>query len=338
MTITPGGSKGNFEYLDLSYPEDSVVVNNTTNKIRTIADELNYLDLASQANFSSRDANINFAGKTFTDMAEINLAKKDELLENEVLTSKSKRIAAYDKENVRKLFTYKENGFEYRAVEEGLLNEISNYQGEDIKYHDILNASKATFAKWAEEQGIDYDKIIPLGLVYRAENPIPGAQPTASLTHIDFDQNNTSEFMRANSLVWKGVVDQALGNYLSQEEFENIKIEHMVNMWMPLEDKPTENTLAMLDRSRIQSEDLRPFTAVFNPFPSFEVKFTAMTLSPSNKHQYVIQSDMKLGDMVLFNTFDTPHSAVTVPRPEAQKGLARRSVEIRAIFIKDKDI
>lgn len=335
MDIVPTGNRSDFNYLDLSYPENSPLVNNTTNKVMTIADELNYLDLAVRSNFNSIDTDVYFAGKQFKKMTEIDLSKKNELLESEVLTSASKRIAAYNRESVRKLFDYKENGFEYCPVEGELLAEISKFNDTDWQQDSrILEASKAAFTKLAEEQGIDYDMVIPLGLIYRSEKPLGTALPAATLTHIDFDQNNTSEVMQSNKHGWKVRVEGALGKTLSDEEFENIKIEHMMNMWMPLENKPTENTLAMMDTSRIQSEDVQPFTAVIKPSPFLELKFTAMTLKPSNKQQYIIQSDMKLGDGVLFNTFDTPHSAVTVPRPEAEKDLPRRSIEIRAIFVK----
>lgn len=326
-----------FDYLDIAFPETSNLANNTNNKISTIAEEFAHLDLANQSNPTAINANVNYLKDKA--LPELDTSKINELVTKEVLETKQMKIIAYSKEEIQKNFNFKNNGFEFGSCSEGLLKEVKSLKkhiaekGQNaeitMNFAPMLEASEKELELWAAKQGlvkgVDYDVIVPLGGVYRDESKAN----TFPIAHVDFPKEDTSKFMDSLSYLWKDAVEKKLNKKLTNEEYANVKIAMMVNIWMPLNEKPTKNTLAVMDTSRIKDSDLTPVTTHIGPFP---VKTNLV--SSSQKHQFFIQGDMKEGDEVIFNTLNTPHTAVNAPRPEASE-LPRQSAEIRAIFIKN---
>lgn len=336
----------------ISTLENSFLANNTINKTKTISEELNYLDLASKSNPVAIEAKIKYLSKEHNSPKYLskeynssNVSPNEkvsvESLQNneEAFTIKSKKVVAYKKKEAQKLFNFKKNGFVFSSYEGALLEEIKAFKPESYSQGlRVLFLTQEILEKWAKKQGIKYDVAIPLALVHRSESKDRSSTSLSpvSLTHVDFakstGENETKDFMKAFKPVWKTTVENALDKFLTDEEFENIKIVQMVNIWMPLNDKPTENTLALMDRSRIKQSDLIPFSTSVGE-GNRKIEFIGIVMVPSKKHQFVIQSDMKRGDMVIFDTLNTPHTAVMAPRSDAEKNLLRESIEIRAIFI-----
>lgn len=322
--------------------ERSSLANNTKNKTVTIKDELKYLDLAAADHLASIDADLNFAGKNFTDYAELTSRRQEKNIKNNLIETRSKRLAAYTGNDVQKLFDFKKNGFEFRSTNDEDLLKILKSTRKDNPYlfeDETLELTGKLVEKWAAEKKMEDVIVIPLSMVYRSEVPSKNVQPVAGLTHVDFKKNPTksTDNYRNLFLSVKPKIEDALNRNLTDEEFSNLELELMVNVWMPLQDAPTENTLAMMDTAGLDDKELRPFTnevLLEGPTGVFSIPFTVMTMRPSKRQQFIIQSDMKRGDYIIFDTLNTPHSAVKAPRKEAMPGLPRDSVEVRVFVIK----
>lgn len=327
-------------YLNLSFPETSLLANNTKNKILTIAEEFPHLDLASRSDARAYDVKVNYLTRKDikSKLVSLDSAQIDNLVKYEILEKKQIKIMAYKKEEVQKLFNFNENGFTFDTLSQdaktklsALGNQYRSLVQSIANFYPLGDDLEIILESWATEQGlikgVDYDQIIALGGAYRDQlraNTFP-------LSHVDFQKDDTSAFMSALSPIWKGRVAEKLKNpALTDQEYRNVKIANMVNVWMPLNDKPTKNTLAVMDTSRLQKEDLYPVRSKVGP-----LDVTTMLVHNSYKQQYVIQSDMKFGDMVIFETLNTPHTAVDVDRPEADPNEPRKSIEMRVIFIKE---
>lgn len=238
-------------------------------------------------------------------------------------------IMAYNKKEVKKFFNFKKNGFEFGTCSNQMKKELEPYLKlkSAVDHTALMKALKPQLEAWADAQGIEYDHVIVLGGVYRDEE----AGTTFPLVHIDFDKADTSKFMKDLRFLWKNNVQLGLNlSKLSDADYANINIVQMVNVWMPLNKTPTENTLGVMDNSRLNPKDLIPVRS-----KSHFLSFPSILTHSSKTQQFIIQTDIKFGDMIYFDTLNTPHAGVIVPRKGASKE-KRQSVELRAIIVKNK--
>lgn len=322
-------------YLIAALNADNLTMPKKEQRLKPAAmvDHLKYLDLFCRSHGVPRETNINLAGKNFKNYASLNAEDIEINLEDEILSGRKMNIMCYPKQEAQKLFNFKENGFIFSSFDQDADFHHAMTAAKDSPFYldetHLLEAANKLLEKWAVAQNIQYDVVASLGAIYRSESPSDEGNAPLPMTHVDTTKNATN-FLNTFSDHWKPNVEMALGKELTDQEFENLQIVQMVNIWMPLNESPTENTLAVMDISRINEKDLLPYSVELG-----ESSFTPMILHFSPKLQFVIQADMKFGDMVIFDSTKTPHTAATIPRPEAKKGLFRESLEIRAIFIQN---
>lgn len=305
--------------------------NKTDDAIKTISEKLFYLDLADQSNKRAIAASIGFTGKNFKPDTMISTSKMDELIEAEILTPLTKHVITYEKEDYKKLFNFKDNGFEYLACSPKFLNTLNRVDISTLSPNGLSTLKQelqAIVKEWATKQGIDFTDIIPMDFVYRStakesvgSDAIGGTRPPVTMSHIDFHPEGQLDFLP------EGFRDNITPHY---------EITQMVNVWLPLQPEPTKNTLAMMDVKRLRPEDLVPSTAEVSLPSGDSVQFKSLAINSSKRHQFVIQSDMKLGDMVIFDSMRTPHAAVDISRPNINEELPRKSLELRLMFGKAK--
>jgi hypothetical protein len=275
---------------------------------------------------------VNFAGPKFIPgESQLDHTKHKELVQNEVLKTEFRNITGYDREGIKK-FTFKENGFVYTSFEGGLYKLLKNYDINNKATQAMIDAEiKNMAAEWGMKEGIDFDVVVPLAPVYRKQYAAKGQPSPVPLTHVDFKKGER-DFLRAHQSVWKPLIENALQQKLSDEEYEGLVIAELVNFWMPVKnEKPTENTLAVVDTKTLKKVDLLPFPTQIGENP---MKFTAMTCHSKPGLELIFLDSMKVGDAVLFKTLRTPHTAVNVFRPEVTEDIERESVEYRVLFMK----
>lgn len=323
-------SKGKY-FLEALNPEIVTSRFKKAQKPASMAEHLKYLDLFAASHGTPRESNINMAGKNFTNYVQLLSEDIENNLEAEILSGKKMNVMCYPKNEAQKLFDFKKNGFVFSSfdLDKDFYLQMNMIKASPATTADtyLLFAANQLLEKWAVAQNIKFDVVASLGSIYRNESPDAYAYTPLPMTHVDTTKDATN-FLHTFTEIWKSNVEIALERELTNDEFEKLHIVQMVNIWMPLNDKPTENTLAVMDISRIEEKDLIPYSVDIG-----DSTFTPMTLHFSPKLQFVIQEDMKFGDMVIFDSTKTPHTAVTIPRPEAEQGLLRQSIEIRAIFI-----
>lgn len=238
-------------------------------------------------------------------------------------------------EKLRKDFNFHDNGFQYCALSSTLLQSLSQFSAEPFKnknrFELIISANKF-IASWGRENGI-IGTTAPLAMTYRSTNPEDQAIKAFFFAHVDYDANDMPNTWEINKNAWKANIQRFYGP-LSDGEYANLKINAMVNLWMPLNELPTINTLALMDISSSDnlSKELRP---ALTPGKTREQPITSLGLCANLNQKWVIQNVMSKGNGVIFQTTKTPHTAIDIAdRFQGQQyDPSRRSVEIRFVFL-----
>jgi hypothetical protein len=173
-----------------------------------------------------------------------------------------------------------------------------------------------------------YSTIIPLDTVVRQSDENSAFSPVY-LAHIDFDRRNMRQLFHDFQDTWKPSFERHLGP-LSLEEFlgKSSEVVEMVNLWFLLSDFQPSISLALLDRSAVDRDDSRrvPYTAVRRD----KSHFTAIAVTPSEQDVWTTFEDMRVGEVIIFQTLRVPHSAIRL----TEEANYRRSCEIRCVFLK----
>ncbi|WP_068468970.1 hypothetical protein [Candidatus Protochlamydia phocaeensis] len=278
-------------------------------------------------------ASINVIGQAFQDHVQIPTALEaiNKLLKQGVLITREVEIKGYDREEIKLNFNFKRNGFGYCTLEADAvagLNELAQRPENRAMRVAFRKLMISELEKWGKTQGFSFKAVIPVDTVYRKTDQTARAIfNSVFLSHVDFSAYD-SEILKHFKDTWKPNMEEILGSQMSDEDYHQMKVVQMVNIWMPLNRETPENILALLDISSMQGQELRPYTAVRRGGRRF---FTALALADKPWHQWIFQFDMKRGDAVIFDSFKTPHTAVQIERLSAVP--ARESVEIRALFI-----
>ncbi|MGZ3633974.1 MAG: hypothetical protein ACXWM7_06850 [Parachlamydiaceae bacterium] len=274
---------------------------------------------------------INFAGDKFADAVEkgkvISQDRFPHFIRKGVLQSKEVPINCYSGGTIRGAFTFKENGFVFLKADNDFKLEAQSYdQGDPMDFRQksgIAEATKEMLLKFKNLAGIEAEHlvILPAPILRGIGEGVYENKPI-SLLHIDFDEDQ-KDYLEVHGEIWLPAIEQACGE--ACDSYDKIDSVKMVNIWMPLNSEPNENILAMTDISTTAKTE-RVFKTM-----AYERVFHSKTLAPDINQKFIIQSDMKLGDVVIFDTLKTPHTAVDVERDGATKD-KRQSIEIRAMF------
>jgi len=294
---------------------------------------LAHLDLASRPrDYVLFKAPINYFGEKFSPMMEVAVAKIETLTQQQILTPRESNIYCFPREQAKR-FHFKVNGFEFRKIT-GDLHTAVKQMARTPDIDSRINVRKAVvpyLTHWGKAHGIDFDLVVPVDTVYRNTNQdAKNAFGTVPLAHVDFPETDYPKTLQTFEENWKPRVDQAMQRELSSEEYRALNVSQAINIWIPLNERNTENTLALMDVSTLnQASDLQPYKAVRRD----QDHFTSQGVLRNPNQKWVIQSDMKSGDAVIFNTLRTPHTAIDVPKYDCDPD--RQSIELRVLFIKN---
>jgi hypothetical protein len=295
---------------------------------------LAHLDLASKPReYVLLKAPINYLGKKFSPLMEVAVANIQALTQQQILNPQESNIYCLPREQA-KHFHFKENGFEFRKITGDLHTAVKQLAQTPDNNDSRINVRKAVvpyLTQWGKAHGIDFDLVVPVDTVYRNTNQdAKNAFGSVPLAHVDFPETDYPKTLQSFEANWKPRVDQAMQRELSSEEYRALNVSQAINIWIPLNERNTENTLALMDLSTLnQPSDLQPYTAVRRD----EYHFTSQGVLRNPNQKWVIQSDMKSGDAVIFNTLRTPHTAIDVPKYDCDPD--RQSIELRVLFIKN---
>lgn len=294
-----------------------------------------YLDLASKPKeYVLVKAPINYLGEKFTPLMEVAVAKIDILTQQHILKPQESNIYCYPRQQA-KCFRFKENGFEFRKITGDLITALKQMAQTPENQGTRLAVRKAVvpyLTQWGKEQGIDFDLVVPVDTVYRNTNQdAKNAFGSVPLAHVDFPEKDYPKTLHTFEANWKPRVDEAMLHSLSSEEYRHLDVHQAINIWIALNQRNTENTLALMDTSTLNKEkELLPYSAVRRD----QDHFTSQGVFRNPNHRWVVESDMKFGDAVIFNTLQTPHTAISIPKYDCDPD--RQSIELRVLFIKNK--
>jgi hypothetical protein len=278
---------------------------------------------------------INIAGSAFVEGELINSANLTNLFAVNILQPTITGVRCYLKETIKSDYEFNLNGFEFCDMNGDLLELVKELSQnlENKQVREILRKAIIPFmTQWGRSKGIDFDYAIPLDTVYRNTDPkITNAFRSVPFAHVDFSQDKIPETLQAFIDVWKPRVEESLKRpEMSTEEYLNLNIRKMVNIWINLNEIPSTNTLALLDTPALDQIDryLKLYTAVRRDGSVF----TAQILdSQPPQSEWVVQRQMQIGDAVIFNSLETPHTAADIYGIGFD--VPRQSVELRVAFV-----
>jgi len=282
-----------------------------------------------------KQATTYFIGSKFQNDMPLKVDKKN--IKNGIVKNKEITISCYqNKEKLREKFNFKDNGFQFCALSDELtasVEQFGSHRFEENYYSEISALATQFITGWGEKNNIEFSAVIPLGFNYRDQDiRNPNDMKPFLITHVDFEKSSIAQTLMSVEKTWKPQFEAVLGEK-SHQEYLSLPITQIVNLWMPLNKRPTKNGLAMMDTSSIGSEkSLRPFTSV--P-ANGSAPFKSLSLRHDKKQVWIAQKSMTLGNGVIFNSFKTPHSAVELAEDlGVQYDKYRKSVEGRFAFIK----
>ncbi|SRR5581483_3452600 len=281
-------------------------------------------------------ARINFIGRRFKDHMSLKDNFNTAGMERGIFESKQVDVFCYhDVEKLRSSFTFANNGFQFCALSDELTENIKQFAL--TPYDETSKSNVSPFATqfieaWGRKNNLSFDRVVCLGFVYRDTDENADrtkADKPFALAHADFQQSNLSAISECLEKYWKPAMESVLGN-LTREQYLNVPIKQIVNLWMPLNQRSTVNGLVVMDTSSIQpSKDLRPINTI-SPKETCSVNSLAIHANP--KQKLVAQETMTISDGVIFNSFITVHSAANILR-DAACDEHRRSLEGRFALI-----
>lgn len=240
------------------------------------------------------------------------------------------RIYEYSKQELQAITTFKEMGSEFVSLNEeivGSLKQISSNPSDEM-LHKIVRRQLASFlTDWGKKHNLKFTEVFPVDTVYRNVAPGTFGAPSVNITHIDFAEGSTQNVLDALAEEWQSSIETKEGASLSVQEIRNLPVVQMINTWMPLNEKPIRNTLTVLDQRTLEETSLK---TIFGSSKSGKL-IPAKICTPDEKHRWVFQKDMHLGDALIFDSQRTCHSAVDLP--EEHLDHPRRSIECRSLFV-----
>lgn len=238
-------------------------------------------------------------------------------------------------------FSFHRNGFEFHHFPHGpFRNAIQTFSDDlrckekhlqyrkEMEEHEIPRFQRAVekeLSRVGREMGLEFDEVVCGDAVCRDTGS--GRFGAVHLVHIDFPPKAYRETLRGHS-EWRESISKKLGP-LTQEEYENLGIVKIMNVWIPLDERVEACPLAVMDTQTIDQSDVRQYEAE----RAGGGKFPALGVLPRAGQCWYSKKDLRLGDAYIFDSCRTPHTAVKLPD---QGDKTRKSVECRVFFIKRK--
>jgi hypothetical protein len=281
------------------------------------------------------DADMFYLSTNFKDNMPLNLQKSDELIKNDVLKKVTTKVT-----KTQEKFSFSQNGFEFVNFEkEGLETTVGEFAAAK-SWFDITDETQTQhstevenfFTKWGKQQKIDFSKVVWIDTVYR--NTAGGRFGAVHFTHVDFpakeySSHDFSSALKGHGATWKDRVVKKLGD-MTKDEYEKLNIAKMCNIWIPLDKKLEAEPLAIMDMQTL-SKDKSELHVYEDSRAMGGDMYHSVGVTPQEQHRWYIKENMGLGDAVIFDTCQTPHTAVTLPD---QGNKTRKSIECRVLFLK----
>lgn len=277
---------------------------------------------------------IHCLGEKFTPMTEIAVSNIKTLVANQILEPKEAAIYCYPRQQISR-FNFKNNGFEFCRITGAFSDSLKHLAKTPESSDSRANVRKTLvpyLTQWGKTQGIDFDTVIPVDTVYRNTNlEVKNAFGAVPLAHVDFPEANYPQTLLNFEQTWKPRVEEGLHQTLTSSEYSQLNVAQAINIWIPLNEHNTENTLAVMDISTLNEEtELQLYSAVRRD----QTNIVSLGVNGKPHHKWVVESDMKFGDAIIFNSLRTPHTALDVPKIDCDP--YRHSVEIRVLFVSER--
>lgn len=269
-------------------------------------------------------------GPNFSDRMSLTLDKGEELLKSKLLQKVTTIIHKTDRK-----FDFSKNGFEFHdftgtslgSAIETMANGPKSWP--DIPEATINNHAKAveeSMAAWGKKQKIPFSEVVWIDTVYR--NTAGGKFGAVHFVHVDFPAEDSSATLKGHG-DWKVRVVKKLGD-MTTEAYEKLNISKIMNIWMPLDKHVEAEPLAIMDLESLKDpkKDLRIYE---DQRITGGGKYLSVGVMPKEEHRWYIKNNMKMGEVVVFDSCHTPHTAVSLPDQGDKK---RRSLECRVLFLK----
>lgn len=222
-----------------------------------------------------------------------------------------------------KSIDFKKYGFQpvANAVSKDLLSEKGMHNDEERNQatENVSQALNAMLMDWGKQSDIDFDVVFMSGgCVKRNLSEGSSLAKNYSFAHIDFPEGSTEETVKA------------FGGEATWQQLAPFEIIQVVNIWVPLNDEPNINTLAVMDKATVNNARTITTEAYFGR----EVKFNSVYLEenqPLEDNWFAFK--ISKGDVIIFDSERTPHCAVDI-LGKALSNEPRRSIEYRGFFLK----
>jgi hypothetical protein len=320
---------------------------------KSASDQIKNLNLdvgKSAANFDGQirafhKGEVYTAGNKLDVNSEVLNPERGSINSEEVLSKTSKHVRFYTGKEIRKLYTYKKNGFEFGSSPEDLKKVLAEYT--QVRTHPpgssfidlmvwessiqniepkLIHSIENMLMERAKKQGRSCDLVFSFGFDFRDQTPSNEySRKPLPIVHVDYAKNE--ENLSDQRVKLKNFLKTHFGRELSDKELDTIEVTTS-KIWIMASKETPESVLALLDLTHLnQEKDLVP--------AKFEgVDFISHIVKNSKEHQYVAQANMVQGDCITFDQNSTAHAAVKIPRPEAVKGVYRQSIELGFMEIK----
>jgi len=275
----------------------------------------------------------NYLGSKFVPkmMIQVSPSEAPKLLEEKILQTVEMPVHI-----TTRIFDFKKNGFEFKSFTNTALGSAIDVLGKgpstwsEISEESITTHAsclEAEMCNWGKSQGISFSRVLCIDSVFR--NTASGSFGSVHFVHVDFPSGDTKEILRGHSN-WKERIIKKIERDLTADEYENLVVTKIVNVWMPLDPKLEAEPLAMMDRE--VCEDLESQLQVYHDkrITSSET-YQSVGVIPHPKQKWYVR-EMTRGEGVIFDTCQTPHSAVSFPD---QGDKTRKSIECRLLFIQE---
>lgn len=280
--------------------------------------------------------------EVFTDLFFIrgNFKPYNNLHPNFDIESRSVAVKNINKANLKPKLSAQGFMFENFANEKKVTNFLDQVKSvyskniSDDERHRSLKPSLAAFEEhvktWAAQQGVAVaDKVICGRGYYRntdiAAQVLLGAEMHFEFAHFDFFPNQDLTKLFQQIGFNKQLVEH-FGDDANKKDFwQEYKLVTMINLWMPLKDVHAF-PLAVLDVKTLSSQDVLPFTTQIR---GIEGSFVSGAVRYRSNQQFYFKPEMKKGDVIVFESFKTPHTAFKLTDQTGD----RESYDIRCAFI-----
>ncbi len=233
--------------------------------------------------------------------------------ETSVIEKTTITVDCYSRAEIQK-FNIHDNGFEFITLDEESIahfREFAKYK-KSGSYDEEMDRNNETKIRnivknWASNRDIPASIVVRCSSLGYRDTGNPSEFQALPVAHVDFVQDQFSP--------------------LIQDAMPERPLSGIVNLWLPLNELPPKDTLALMDLSSVNKEDLK--SCLFASAEGNQNKQYSQIVLANPSQKWVALEDMKIGDAVIFYSEKTGHGGVHLDRPWVACDSSRQSLDVR---------